>query len=106
MIKHRINAVVAGAIFVAVQHLTFKAQHQRHVRAINISIQNTDLSASLGQSHGNVGRNGAFADTALAAGYGNHIAHARNGLTIRQAHGLGRFGGDSHLNIANGSSTG
>ena len=56
-------------------------EHGRHARPVDVGVAEPHFVAELGQAHGEVGRDGAFAHTALSGGDGDDVLHAWQDLT-------------------------
>ncbi len=64
--------------------LVSDAQHGGCVRPVDIGVQKSDPQAGLGEGAGQIDRDGALADAALAAAHGNHLADAGDRLAFRR----------------------
>src|SRR6267154_3906742 len=64
-----------------------RAPHNRHVRAVHVGVEQSDLVSELRQSQREIHRNGGLADAAFAAGDGDEVFYPRNGLAFRLLHG-------------------
>ena len=82
--------------------LFLDAHHQRHVRPVDVGVQQTDACARLRQGHGQVDAGGALADAAFARGDGDHILDPRDEWRARPlAARDGRAGGHLDLHFGN-----
>ena len=81
----RLRGLQAPGFFIC-PRLAVKAEHPRDVRAVYIGVHETDAASLRGHGDGEIGTDRRFADTALAAGYGQHIFNAGNRLAVMSLH--------------------
>ena len=84
---------------VCVNLFAFDAEHFGHGRTENVGIEQAHFVALGGQSHGEVGGDGAFAHPALAGADGNDVFDAGQELFGFGALGLSINGGDFDLHV-------
>ena len=62
------------------RQLRFHAEHDRHVRAVDVAVDQADLAAALRQRDRQIDRDRRLADAALAGADGDDVLHARQRL--------------------------
>ncbi len=63
-----------------------RTQHNRHVRPVNVGVEQPNFVPELYQSECEIHGNRGLAYAAFAAGYGNKILYAGNRLAFRLLH--------------------
>ena len=67
----------AGTIFLpSVASCVLHAEHDRHVRAVDVAVDHRDAPAGLAQGDGEIDGHGRLADAALAGADGDDVLHA------------------------------
>src|SRR4029077_2948517 len=74
---HGDDALVHGG-----KRLLRGAEHDGDIGAVDVGVEETDLMAEFYEREGEVDRDGGFADAAFAAGDGDQIFYARDGLAF------------------------
>ena len=67
---------------------TAKTEHAGNIGSVDIGVEQADPETLVRQRHGEVGRKGGLADPALAAGNGQRIFNAGNGLAVVRLYGV------------------
>ena len=87
--SHRddLQAVLLGRhdLLAVGDELRLHAEHDRHVGAVDVAVDDADATAALGQRNGQIHRHGRLADAALAGADRDDVLHARQRLTCAVA---------------------
>ncbi len=82
---HGDDALISGGL-----GLLQGAEHDGHVGAVDVSVHEADFVAELDECKREIDGDGGFADAAFAAGDGDEIFYARNGMAFGLGHGCWR----------------
>src|SRR5439155_11031265 len=84
------------------RQLCVDAQHDRHVRTVDIAVHHTDLAAALGERERQVDSHRGLSNAALAGSDSDDVLHARQWLTrTLPANRLANPGAHLHVNARN-----
>ena len=73
--QDRLDAIVSNDV-----RLPCRSEHRRHVRPVDVSVDQADLMAQLGQCDRQIHRDGGLADSALAAADRYNVRYSRQRL--------------------------